>query len=121
MQLDCCAEAWHHIRDPTVKLAVALGLDPGQLTIYSGQHGTDSASAVAALQFALGHPLTEADEGLQKLPHFHQMTRSIAAKQRTKVQAAAMQPPELPLSFEWNSHSISGEQAGIYCKHTPLG
>ena len=108
MHINLCifsAEAWRHIRDPTVKLAVALGLDPMQLTIYNGQHGTDSASAVAALQFALGHPLTEADEGLQKLPHFHQMTRSIAAKQRTKVQAAAMQQPELPLSFKMDKIS----------------
>lgn len=75
-------------------------MDPRQLTIYSGQQGTDSASAVAALQFALGHPQTGADEGLQKMPHFHQTTRSIAAKQRSKVQGPAVQQPELPLTFK---------------------
>lgn len=81
-------------------MAVALGLDPGQLAIYSGRQGTDSASAVAALQFALRHPLTEADEGLQKMPHFHQTTRSVAAKRRTKTQSTAVQQPNLPLSFK---------------------
>ena len=94
------AEDYSHITDPTVRLAVALGLSPEHLTIYSGRQGTDSASAVAALHFALEHPLTEADEGLQKTPHFHQMTRSIAAKRRTKVQPAGVQQPELPLSFK---------------------
>lgn len=104
-----CAEAYSHIRDPTVQLAVALGLDPGRLTIYSGRQGTDSASAVAALQFALGHPLTEATEGLHTVPHFHQTTRSIAAKKRTKTQVAAVQQPDLPLSFKMDKiNTIEG-------------
>ena len=102
----CCAEA--HM-DPTVQLAVALGLDPGHLTIYSGQQGADSASAVAALQFALGHPLTETNEGLQKVPHFHQTTRSVAAKKRMKTQIAAVQQPGLPLSFKMDKiNTIEG-------------
>ncbi len=109
-----CAEAYSHIRDPTVKLAVALGLDPGQLAMYHGQQGTDSASAVAALHFALGHPLTEADEGLQKMPHFHQTTRSIAAKQRSKVRPPAVQQPELPLSFKMDKiNTIEGILSGM--------
>jgi len=110
----CCAEAYSHIRDPSVKLAVALGLDPGQLAIYSGRQGTDSASAVAALQFALSHPLTEADEGLQKTPHFHTMTRSIAAKQRSKVRVPDVQQPELPLSFRMDKiNTIEGILSGM--------
>lgn len=93
---------------------MALGLDPGQLTIFSGQQGTDSASAVAALQFALGHPLTEADEGLQKMPHSHQMTRSVAAKKRSKVQVPEVQQPELPLSFRMDKiNTIEGILAGM--------
>lgn len=93
---------------------MALGLDPGQLTIFSGQQGTDSASAVAALQFALGHPLTEADEGLQKVPHSHQMTRSVAAKQRSKVRVPEVQQPELPLSFRMDKiNTIEGILAGM--------
>lgn len=112
--ITCCAEAYSHIRDPSVKLAVALGLDPGQLAIYSGQQGTDSASAVAALQFALSHPLTEADEGLQKMPHFHTMTRSIAAKQRSKVRVPDVQQPELPLSFRMDKiNTIEGILSGM--------
>jgi len=110
----CCAEAYSHIRDPSVKLAVALGLDPGQLAIYSGRQGSDSASAVAALQFALSYPLTEADEGLQKMPHFHTMTRSIAAKQRSKVRVPDVQQPELPLSFRMDKiNTIEGILSGM--------
>lgn len=105
----CCADAYSHIRDPTVQLAVALSLEPDHLTIYSGRQGTDSASAVAALQFALGHPLTEADEGLHKIPHYHQTTRSIAAKKRMKTQVAAVQQPDLPLSFKMDKiNTIEG-------------
>lgn len=90
-------------------MAVALGLDPRSLSIYSGREGVDSASAVAALQFALGHPLTEADEGLHKIPHFHQTTRSIAAKKRTKTKVAALQQPDLPLSFKMDKiNTIEG-------------
>ncbi|DBA94771.1 TPA: Leucine-rich repeat serine/threonine-protein kinase 2 [Trebouxia sp. C0004] len=107
-------ETYSHIRDPSVKLAVALGLDPGQLAIYRGRQGTDSASAVAALQFALSHPLTEADKGLQKMPHFHTMTRSIAAKQRSKVWAPDVQQPELPLSFKMDKiNTIEGILSGM--------
>ncbi|KAA6429261.1 MAG: hypothetical protein FRX49_00657 [Trebouxia sp. A1-2] len=107
-------EAYSHIRDPSVKLAFDLGLDPGRLAIYSGRQGTDSASAVAALQFALSHPLTEADEGLQKMPHFHTMTRSIAAKQRSKVWVSDVQQPELPLSFRMDKiNTIEGILSGM--------
>ena len=89
-------------------------MDPGQLTIYSGRPGGDSASAVAALRFALGHPLTEADEGLQKMPHYHQTTRSIAAKQRSKVHAPQVQQPELPLSFKMGKiNTIEGILSGM--------
>ena len=103
-----------HITDPTIRLAVALGLDPGHLTIYSGRQGTDSASAVAALHFALDHPLTEADKGLQEVPHFHQMTRSVAAKQRSKAKPLAVQQPETPLSFKKDKiHAIEGILSGM--------
>lgn len=103
-----------HITDPTTRSAIALGLDPRHLTIHSGRQGTDSASAVAALQFVLAHPLTEADEGLQKAPHSHKMTRSVAAKQRGKVKPAAVQQPELPLSFRMDKlATIEGILSGM--------
>ena len=108
------AEVPSHITDPTTRSAIALGLDPRHLTIHSGRQGTDSAAAVAALQFVLAHPLTEADEGLQKLPHFHQTTRSVAAKQRSKVQPAAVQLPELPMSFRMDKlATIEGILSGM--------
>lgn len=119
------AEGFGHITDPTIQLAVALGLDPTQLAIYSGRQGTDSASAVAALQFALGHPLAEADEGLQKVPHFHQTTRSVAAKRRTKIQSTAVQQPNLPLSFKMDKINtieriLSGMKSRILGLETTL-
>lgn len=108
------AEVDSRITDPTVRLAVALGLDPGHLTIYSGRPGTDCASAVAALHFALNHPLTEADEGSHALPHFHQMTRSVAAKHRSKVQPRQMQQPDASRSFKMDKiDTIEGILAGM--------
>ncbi|KAL0041361.1 hypothetical protein WJX79_000738 [Trebouxia sp. C0005] len=37
-------EAYSHIRDPSVKLAFDLGLDPGRLAIYSGRQGNASVA-----------------------------------------------------------------------------
>lgn len=112
--MSCNADVPSHITDPTIRSAIALGLDPRHLTIYSSRQGTDSASAVAALQFVLAHPLTEADEGWQNAPHFYQTTRSIAAKQRPKVRPAAVQQPDLPLSFRMDKlATIEGILAGM--------
>lgn len=62
----------------------------------------------------LAHPLTEADEGLQKMPHFHQMTRSVAAKQRSKVCSVALPQPEMPLSFKMDKlATIEGILSGM--------
>ena len=72
-----------------------LALDSRHLAIHSSRQCTDSASA---LHFSLTI-LTTADEGLQKVPHSRQMTRSVAAKQKFKVQPLAVQQPDTPLEY----------------------
>jgi len=76
--------------------------------------------AACYLQWSAGYsslflyPFKEADEGLQKMPHFHTMTRSIAAKQRSKVRVPDVQQPELPLSFRMDKiNTIEGILSGM--------
>ena len=48
------------------------------------------------------------------MPHFHTMTRSIAAKQRSKVRVPDVQQPELPLSFRMDKiNTIEGILSGM--------
>lgn len=94
------ADPYKDIDEPTVKLGLALGLNPGRLAIYNGHLGTESASAVAALKFALAHPLTSVHEGLDKAPHSHQMTRSVAAKCRPKAAPAALPKVAVPADLK---------------------
>ena len=79
---------------------MALGLEPGRLAIYNGHLGTDSASAVAALKFALAHHLTSVNEGQDKAPHSHKMTRSVAAKARPKAVIQALPKMPAPPDFK---------------------
>jgi hypothetical protein len=45
------------VQDPTERLALALGLEPRRLAIYTGELTTDSMGSVNALRYALAHPL----------------------------------------------------------------
>ncbi len=78
------APLWESIADPTERLAVALGLDPLLLPLHTHALTADSAGAVAALRFALAHPLVEADEGLGPAPHYTASTAAAALKRRSR-------------------------------------
>ena len=45
------------MQDPTERLALALGLQPRQLAVYTGKLTTESMGSVNALRYALAHPL----------------------------------------------------------------
>jgi len=82
--------------DPTVRLAIALGLDPSLLSINSGHLGGDCTAAIKALRFALAHPLVDENEGLRPKPHHFKSTASVRAKQREKLLPLDTPPQALP-------------------------
>ncbi|MEW5307179.1 MAG: hypothetical protein WDW36_009587 [Sanguina aurantia] len=84
---------WADVGDPTERLALALGLDPHRLTIYSGQITTDALASVNSLRFALNHPLVHAEEGLNGASNFLNMTEARLAKYRPK-QLAPLPPSD---------------------------
>ena len=56
--------AWPPVRlladrgDPTADVALALGCHLGALAVNACMHGRDASTALAALRFALAHPLS---------------------------------------------------------------
>lgn len=94
---------WTDIKDPSVRTALALGLHPSRLPVFTGELTTNSTAAVSALKFALAHPLlpnfsSECDEDLSK--HHMKMTLSAAAKKRGRklepISGAAIKLPPTP-------------------------
>ncbi|GIL92741.1 hypothetical protein Vretifemale_20235 [Volvox reticuliferus] len=75
---------WESITDPTERLAVALGLDPLSLPIHTGALTVDSAGAIAALRFALAHPLVEANDGLAPHPGYLATTTATQLKRKPR-------------------------------------
>ncbi|GLI67741.1 hypothetical protein VaNZ11_011994 [Volvox africanus] len=75
---------WESITDPTERLAVALGLDPLSLPMHTGALTVDSAGAIAALRFALAHPLVEANDGLAPHPGYLAATTATQLKRKAR-------------------------------------
>ncbi|GIL68627.1 hypothetical protein Vafri_21871 [Volvox africanus] len=75
---------WESITDPTERLAVALGLDPLSLPMHTGTLTVDSAGAIAALRFALAHPLVEANDGLTPHPGYLATTTATQLKRKPR-------------------------------------
>jgi len=87
---------WEEVEDPTERLALALGLDPRRLAIYTGQLTTDSLGSINALRFALSHPLVEADEGLAPPKKHLALTTAARLKRRDKKLAPLPEPVAMP-------------------------
>lgn len=95
--------------DPTVALAIELGLDPALLSINSGHLGGDCTAAIKALRFALAHPLVGEDEGLGPKPNWFKSTASVRAKQRERhvPPEPVRPPPSLPPLLDFKATKIA--------------
>ncbi|KAG2482469.1 hypothetical protein HYH03_018603 [Edaphochlamys debaryana] len=103
---------WESITDPTERLAVALGLDPRSLPMHSGALTSDSAGAIAALRFALAHPLVEADDGLAPPPRYTAATTAAVLKRRQRRPAPSARLAPLPSAAPSGSTLRSGSGTG---------
>lgn len=93
------ADPFQDVGDPTVRVAMALGMNPRRLAVYNGRQGGDTCSAVAALRFALQHPLSDLQAAAGQLPHHTQTTRSVAAKRQQKFQRGPLIRVATPPDF----------------------
>ena len=97
--LSATADPFQDVADPTVRVAMALGMDPRCLAVYNRHPGGDTCSAVAALRFALQHPLSDLQAAAGQLPHHTQTTRSVAAKRQQKFQRGPLIRVATPPDF----------------------
>eukprot|EP00798_Chlamydomonas_sp_ICE-L_P016386 gene16386-22588_t len=109
---------WEDVEDPTERLALALGLDPRRLSIYTGKLTIDSVGSINALRFALNHPLVQADEGLVPTQHHLVTTAAARLKQRKKLEPLALAPKrkQMPTSKAGQSKaaaSLAAEEEGL--------
>ena len=107
--LSATADPFQDVGDPTVRVAMALGMDPRRLAIYNRHQGGDTCSAVAALRFALQHPLSDLQAAAGQPPHHTQTTRSVAAKQQQKFKRGPLlrvaTPPDFRMKQVGQHHS----------------
>ena len=110
--LPATADPFQDVGDPTVRVAMALGMDPRRLALYNRHQGGDTCLAVAALRFALQHPLSDLQAAAAQLLHHTQTTRSVAAKRQQKFQQRPLIQVATPPDFRMKqvgqlSHSVS--------------
>lgn len=107
-------------------MALALGLDPDRLA--SGEPGArpraggDVRRAVAALKFALQHPLVEVGEGLRPAPHHLSSTAVSRSRQQRKpsqVGGATGRRRLLPLKTAVAAMTSASASAVILASITP--
>eukprot|EP00803_Ostreobium_quekettii_P006543 evm.model.scf_589.2 EVM.evm.TU.scf_589.2 scf_589:3095-8437(-) len=94
---------WSDINDPTIRSAVALGLDPARLPVFTGALTANSAGAVASLKFAMAHPLLhgiQAERSGDVVKSHMKLTVSAGAKKTARklepIDTALLQLPPTP-------------------------
>ena len=97
--LSATADPFQDVGDPTVRVAMALGMNPRRLAVYNRHQGGDTCLAVAALRFALQHPLSNLQAAAGQPPHHTQTTRSVVAKRQQKFQRGPLIRVATPPDF----------------------